>query len=112
MWGLLGQYRDALEHPTADTATALSGLHPSFVVVLKNLFADAPETPFLLQFFADHAPIIAHAVSNAINAGSAAVATADPASTVDAAVRAHRVLVDAVTALGAAASDPASPWPS
>nr|AKG60091.1 large tegument protein [Human alphaherpesvirus 1] len=109
MWGLLGQYRDALEHPTPDTATALSGLHPSFVVVLKNLFANAPETPFLLQFFADHAPIIAHAVSNAINAGSAAVATADPASTVDAAVRAHRVLVDAVTALGAAASDPASP---
>nr|AQZ56650.2 large tegument protein [Human alphaherpesvirus 2]AQZ56863.2 large tegument protein [Human alphaherpesvirus 2] len=109
LWGLLGQYREALEHPTPDTATALAGLHPAFVVVLKTLFADAPETPVLVQFFSDHAPTIAKAVSNAINAGSAAVATASPAATVDAAVRAHGALADAVSALGAAARDPASP---
>ncbi|AAU88102.1 large tegument protein [Cercopithecine alphaherpesvirus 2] len=109
LWGLLGQYRAALEHPTPDTAAALSGLHPNFVEALRDLFPAAPETPLLVSFFSDHAPRVARAVSEAINAGGAAVATASPESTVEAAARARDVLAAAVAALSPAVLDPACP---
>ncbi|AHM96231.1 large tegument protein [Papiine alphaherpesvirus 2] len=109
LWGLLGQYREALEHPTPDTATALSGLHPNFAEVLRELFPAAPETPLLVRFFSDHAPRLTRAVSEAIAAGSAAVATASPESTAEAAARAHAVLAETVAALSPAVLDPACP---
>ncbi|BAP00715.1 large tegument protein [Pteropodid alphaherpesvirus 1] len=109
LWGLLGQYREVLEHPTPDTAAALSSLPPCFVAVLDNVFSQVPETPLLRQFFLHHEPAVSRALSEAITASSAAVATASPATTVEAATHAHQVLAKAVAALGPAVLEPAFP---
>ncbi|QOD40184.1 large tegument protein [Macropodid alphaherpesvirus 2] len=109
LWVLVDQYRAALERPTPDTDTALTGIAATFATVLKTLFPDDIETPHLLHFFSDHASLITRALTEAITASSAAVATANPKMTVDAATNVHKVLTDAIRDLSPAIQDPTSP---
>ncbi|AMB16990.1 large tegument protein [Macropodid alphaherpesvirus 1] len=109
LWALLDQYRTALERPTPETDTTLTGISAIFATVLTTLFPEDIETPHLLIFFSDHAPLITRALTEAITASSAPVATANPRMTVDAANNVYKILLNAVNALSPAIENPTSP---
>ncbi|QPI70134.1 large tegument protein [Equid herpesvirus 6] len=84
LWSLFGQYREALEHPNATTASALAGLGHAFAAVVGSLLEPERQRASL-EFFARHSD----ALADAVGAGEAS-----PAS--------ERALRDAVAALRAA----------
>ncbi|QPO25245.1 large tegument protein [Bovine alphaherpesvirus 2] len=102
LWALLGQYREALQRPTPDTATVLAGLPQSFTAVIDVVFPQLPEATVLRRFFLAHAQRISEALSAAVAAGVVANASAAPAATAATADRARRVLEEALSDLGPA----------
>ncbi|AFR32477.1 large tegument protein [Leporid alphaherpesvirus 4] len=108
LWALLEQYREALERPTANTATMLSGIPQSFTAVIDTVFSRLPEAPALRRFFLAHAQRIAEALSAAVAAGMATSASADPLAAASLARVACGVLEEALADLGPAAG-PGSP---
>ncbi|AIL02941.1 large tegument protein [Equid alphaherpesvirus 3] len=84
LWSLFGQYREALEHPNATTASALAGLGRAFAAVVGSLLEPERQRASL-EFFARHSDALADAVG---------AVEASPAS--------ERAIREAVAALQAA----------
>uniref|UniRef100_A0AAU0K6E7 UL36 tegument protein n=1 Tax=Anatid alphaherpesvirus 2 TaxID=3080522 RepID=A0AAU0K6E7_9ALPH len=64
LWTLFAQYKDALEHPTAGTASGLAGLGVPFALAIRVILGPTGGYPAASAFFGKHADAVSAAVAD------------------------------------------------